>query len=122
MLESNFPHPTATCPESQTFIKMDLEDVPEGDRPNTPVEIVAWLHHLNEPRLPRPHGRCGVENKKRPRRDIGASFVHFLWYARRDSNPQPPGPKPGALSIELRAHGVGDGTRTHDLQGHNLVP
>ena len=27
------------------------------------------------------------------------------WYTRRDSNPQPPGSKPGALSIELRVHG-----------------
>ena len=27
------------------------------------------------------------------------------WHARRDSNPRPPGSKPGALSTELRAHG-----------------
>ena len=29
----------------------------------------------------------------------------FRWRARQDSNPQPLGPKPSALSIELQAHG-----------------
>ena len=28
----------------------------------------------------------------------------FRWRARQDSNPQPLGPKPSALSIELQAH------------------
>ena len=30
--------------------------------------------------------------------------ANLNWHARRDSNPRPPGPKPGALSTELRAH------------------
>ena len=32
--------------------------------------------------------------------------LEFGWHARRDSNPRPPGSKPGALSTELRARGV----------------
>jgi hypothetical protein len=32
-------------------------------------------------------------------------LINEEWRARRDSNPQPPGSKPGALSIELRARG-----------------
>ncbi len=32
------------------------------------------------------------------------SFSTNKWYARQDLNTRPPGPKPGALSAELRAH------------------
>ena len=48
------------------------------------------------------------------------------WYPGEDSNPQPLGPKPSALSIELPGHvnncGVSGGIRTHDLLDHNQAP
>ena len=34
--------------------------------------------------------------------DEGVLFGFEIWRARQDSNPQPLGPKPSALSIELR--------------------
>lgn len=34
------------------------------------------------------------------------SVIYFKWRAWQDSNPQPLGPKPSALSIELQAHGL----------------
>ena len=51
------------------------------------------------------------------------------WRARQESNPQPLGPKPSALSIELRARtnwirsiGASDGIRTRDLLCHRQAP
>ena len=40
------------------------------------------------------------DNKKAPK---SLDFKAFLWYARRDSNPQHSEPESDALSIELRA-------------------
>src|SRR5215212_9139459 len=40
----------------------------------------------------------------RPALSVSASLREFRWYPRRDSNPQPSGPKPDALSVELRGH------------------
>src|SRR5664280_1481605 len=40
---------------------------------------------------------------KRPREPSRGRFTFISWCARRDSNPRPPGPQPGALSTELRA-------------------
>ena len=52
-------------------------------------------------------GRSSKSSSPR-RRSATASSKPFLrlwlWRARRDSNPRPPGPQPGALSAELRAH------------------
>src|SRR5690606_442779 len=48
----------------------------------------------------RPRSHCPVSSLARTKK------AHHRWYPRQDSNPQPPGPKPGALSIELRGHGV----------------
>ena len=60
-----------------------------------------------------------------------------MWRARQDSNPQPLGPKPSALSIELQAlarmgtsahgraglsFGASDGVRTRDLLCHRQAP
>ncbi len=60
-----------------------------------------------------------------------------MWRARQDSNPQPLGPKPSALSIELQALatrvtlardrtgaslGASDGVRTRDLLCHRQAP
>src|ERR1035437_1475854 len=39
-----------------------------------------------------------------PRAVSGSVCLRKCWRARRDSNPRPPGPQPGALSTELRAH------------------
>src|ERR671913_1976138 len=36
---------------------------------------------------------------------LSAPWRRFSWYPRRDSNPQPSGPKPDALSVELRGQG-----------------
>ena len=69
-------------------------------------------------------------------------FSYKKWRARQDSNQQPLGPKPSALSIELRARlnpvyrsfdtgdqaatqsrdGVSGGIRTHGLLDHNQAP
>ena len=46
------------------------------------------------------------ETKKAPNSKSGA-FVSRFWRARRDSNPQPLGPKPSTLSVELQAQTVG---------------
>ncbi len=60
--------------------------------------------------------------------------VEKEWRARQDSNPQPLGPKPSALSIELQALakgrprtiraliGASDGVRTRDLLCHRQAP
>ena len=48
----------------------------------------------------RPSSPAGREKQESP--NAGASAPLFLC-ARQDSNPQPLGPKPSALSIELRA-------------------
>ena len=54
------------------------------------------------------------------------------WRAWQDSNPQPLGPKPSALSVELQAHdavragrkaiGASNGIRTRDLLCHRQAP
>ncbi len=68
------------------------------------------------------------ETKKAPNSKSGA-FVSRFWRARRDSNPQPLGPKPSTLSVELQAQTVGvfvfgasDGIRTRDLLCHRQAP
>ena len=38
-----------------------------------------------------------------PEKSPGASFCAQFWRARQDLNPQPLGPKPSALSVELQA-------------------
>ena len=44
------------------------------------------------------------------------SYTSFVeWSARRESNPQHPAWRAGALPIELLAHGAGCGTRTHGV-------
>ena len=60
----------------------------------------------------------------------GALFEYGYWRARQDSNPQPLGPKPSALSVELQAQrggnnqciGASDGIRTRDLLCHRQAP
>ena len=47
----------------------------------------------------------------------GSDFLR-RWCSWRDSNPRPPGSKPGALSTELQLHGVKDGIRTRTLSLH----
>ena len=42
-------------------------------------------------------------NRKASTIAVGAFFVPKIWRARRDSNPQPLGPKPSTLSVELQA-------------------
>ena len=46
-------------------------------------------------------------NRKASTITVEAFFVPKIWRARRDSNPQPLGPKPSTLSVELQAHAVG---------------
>ena len=86
-------------------------------------------------------GGVGVGVRKGVTTKFRAS-VYQKWYARQGSNLQPLGPKPSALSIELRARlnpvyrsfdtgdqaatqsrdGVSGGIRTHGLLDHNQAP
>ena len=73
-------------------------------------------------RLAKPEMK-GSQNK------AGSLFSYGYWRAWRDSNPQPLGPKPSTLSVELQAQvtvnnllGASDGIRTRDLLCHRQAP
>ena len=71
-----------------------------------------------------------TKNKMSPLKYTEGSFRIWFWRARQDSNPQPLGPKPSALSVELQAQrdgnnpciGASDGIRTRDLLCHRQAP
>src|SRR5437867_287142 len=67
--------------------KKDVDRIDGNRRPE-----LLQLHHL--------HRASWVAN----RGDRAKSLPTRVWRARRESNPQPPASKAGALSVELRAH------------------
>lgn len=77
-------------------------DADRGDRPapgrGAPASEL-WSYCGTTPRRRTPGG-ASAQDKTR-------TFAGSVGRPRQDSNPQPPGPKPGALSIELRGHRAG---------------
>ncbi len=48
MWESDFPHPTCTWPDSQTFIERSLEGVPEAERHKILVDNAVRVYNLDD--------------------------------------------------------------------------